>query len=198
MNLVITLIQLMSIASHLVLRLGQTSLYMIDGKKLFICVAIYLTRRYELGTVCLRLRQETGVAMYLARKYELGTMPLRLRLETGVAMYLARKYELGTVSLRLRLETGVAMYLARKYELHWRQCPYVSDWRRDSYFTWSSTEPRELSFAVCRTKTVPSFLGVSGVLSEVGMNACYVGLFVRVDVLQNFVFYAVRISPAAC
>ena len=90
------------------------------------------------------------------------------------------------------------MYLARKYELHWRKCPYVSDWRRDSYFTWSSTEPRELSFAVCRTKTVPSFLGVSGVLSEVGMNACYVGLFVRVDVLQNFVFYAVRISPAAC
>ena len=50
----------------------------------------------------------------------------------------------------------------------------------------------------CRTKAVPSFLGVSGVLSEVGMNACFVGLFVRVDVLQNFVFYAVRISPAAC
>ena len=30
------------------------------------------------------------------------------------------------------------------------------------------------------------------------MNACFVGLFVGVDVLQNFVFYAVRISPAAC
>ena len=29
------------------------------------------------------------------------------------------------------------------------------------------------------------------------MNACFVGLFVG-DVLQNFVFYAVRISPAAC
>ena len=50
----------------------------------------------------------------------------------------------------------------------------------------------------CRTKAVPSLLGVSGVLSEVGMNACFVGLFVGVDVLQNFVFYAVRISPAAC
>ena len=50
----------------------------------------------------------------------------------------------------------------------------------------------------CKTKAVPSFLGVSGVLSEVGMSTCSVGLFVRVYVLQNFVFYAVRISPAAC
>ena len=50
----------------------------------------------------------------------------------------------------------------------------------------------------CRTKAVPSLLGVSGVLSEVGMSTCSVGLFVRVYVLQNFVFYAVRISPAAC
>lgn len=32
MNHVITLIQLMSIASHLELTLGQTSLYMIEGK----------------------------------------------------------------------------------------------------------------------------------------------------------------------
>ena len=30
------------------------------------------------------------------------------------------------------------------------------------------------------------------------MSTCSVGLFVGVDVLQNFVFYAVRISPAAC
>ena len=30
------------------------------------------------------------------------------------------------------------------------------------------------------------------------MSTCSVGLFVRVYVLQNFVFYAVRISPAAC
>jgi len=109
--------------------------------------------------------------MYLTRKYELETVSLRLRLETGVAMYLARKYELGTVSLRLRLR------------------------RRDSYFTWSSTEPRELSLAVCRTKAVPSFLGVSGVLSEFGMNTCSVGLFVRVDVLQNFVFLCCENKP---
>ena len=50
----------------------------------------------------------------------------------------------------------------------------------------------------CRTKAVPSLLGVSGVLSEVGMSTCSVGLFVPVYVLHNFVFYAVRISPAAC
>ena len=74
---------------------------------------------------------------------------------------------------------------------------YVSDWRRDSYFTWSPAEPRE-SLAVCTTKAVPSSLGVLGVLSEVGMNTCSVRLFVRVEVLQNFVFYAVKISPAAC
>ena len=55
---------------------------------------------------------------------------------------------------------------------------------------------KALPFA--RQKAVPSFLGVSGVLSEVGMHTCFVGLFVGVDVLQNFVFYAVRISPAAC
>ena len=55
---------------------------------------------------------------------------------------------------------------------------------------------KALPFA--RQKAVPSFLGVSGVLSEVGMSTCSVGLFVRVYVLQNFVFYAVRISPAAC
>ena len=30
------------------------------------------------------------------------------------------------------------------------------------------------------------------------MNACSVRLFVGVDVLQNFVFYAVRINPAVC
>ena len=80
---------------------------------------------------------------------------------------------------------------------NWLHYFYVSDWRRDRYFTCSSTEPHE-SLAVCKTKAVPSFLGVSGVLSEVGMNACSVRLFVGVDVLQNFVFYAVRISPAAC
>lgn len=89
----------------------------------------------------------------------------------------------------------VAMCLAPKYEL--RTLFYVSDWRRDSYFTWSPAEPRE-SLAVCTTKAVPSSLGVLGVLSEVGMNTCSVRLFVRVEVLQNFVFYAVRISPAAC
>ena len=40
----------------------------------------------------------------------------------------------------------------------------------------------------CRTKAVPSFLGVSGVLSEVGMHTCSVGLFVRVDVLKTLFF----------
>ena len=30
------------------------------------------------------------------------------------------------------------------------------------------------------------------------MSTCSVGLFVRVYVLQNFVFYAVRINPAVC
>ena len=40
----------------------------------------------------------------------------------------------------------------------------------------------------CRTKAVPSLLGVSGVLSEVGMNACSVRLFVRVDVLKTLFF----------
>ena len=49
MNHVITLIQLMSIASHLELRLGQTSLYMIEGGKLFICVAMSLAPKYELN-----------------------------------------------------------------------------------------------------------------------------------------------------
>ena len=41
----------------------------------------------------------------------------------------------------------------------------------------------------CRTKAVPSLLGVSGVLSEVGMNACSVRLFVRVDVLKTLFFF---------
>ena len=33
---------------------------------------------------------------------------------------------------------------------------YVSNWRRDRHFTWSS-EPRE-GLAICRAKAVPSFL----------------------------------------
>ena len=65
MNPVITLIQLMSIASHLELTLGQTSLYMIEGKKLFICVAVYLAPKYELVTLFLRLQLETGQVFYV-------------------------------------------------------------------------------------------------------------------------------------
>ena len=38
----------------------------------------------------------------------------------------------------------------------WGHYFYVSSWRRDRLFTWSS-EPRE-GLATCRTKTVPSFL----------------------------------------
>ena len=38
----------------------------------------------------------------------------------------------------------------------WGHYIYVSSWRRDRHFTWSS-EPRE-GLATGRTKTVPSFL----------------------------------------
>ena len=38
----------------------------------------------------------------------------------------------------------------------WGHHFYISSWRRDRHFTWSS-EPRE-GLAACRTKTVPSFL----------------------------------------
>ena len=65
MNPVMTLIQLMSIASHLELTLGQTSLYMIEGKKLFICVAVYLASKYELVTLFLCLQLETGQVFYV-------------------------------------------------------------------------------------------------------------------------------------
>ena len=40
---------------------------------------------------------------------------------------------------------------------------YVSNWRRDRYFTWSS-EPRE-GLACCSAKGVPSFLGYFKTLS---------------------------------
>ena len=40
---------------------------------------------------------------------------------------------------------------------------YVSNWRRDRHFTWSS-EPRE-GLAVCRAKEVPSFLSYFKTLS---------------------------------
>ena len=40
---------------------------------------------------------------------------------------------------------------------------YVSYWRRDRHFTWSS-EPRE-SLAACSTKVVPSFLSYFKTLS---------------------------------
>ena len=65
MNPVITLIQLMSIASHLELRLGQTSLYMIEGKKLFVWVAMYVAPKYELVTLFLCLQLETGQVFYV-------------------------------------------------------------------------------------------------------------------------------------
>ena len=65
MNHVTTLIQLMSFASHLELTLGQTSLYMIEGKKFFICVAVYLAPKYELGTLFLRLQLETGQVFHV-------------------------------------------------------------------------------------------------------------------------------------
>ena len=65
MNHVITLIQLMSIASHLELTLGQTSLYMIEGKKLFVWVAMYLAPKYELVTLFLCLQLETGQVFYV-------------------------------------------------------------------------------------------------------------------------------------
>ena len=40
---------------------------------------------------------------------------------------------------------------------------YVSNWRRDRHFTWSS-EPRE-GLAICRAKGVPSFLSYFKTLS---------------------------------
>ena len=65
MNHVITLIQLMRIASHLELTLGQTSLCMIEGEKLFVWVAMYVAPKYELGTLFLRLWLETGQLFYM-------------------------------------------------------------------------------------------------------------------------------------
>ena len=65
MNHVITLIQLMSFASHLELTLGQTSLYMIEGKKLFVWVAMYVAPKHELVTLFLRLQLETGQVFYV-------------------------------------------------------------------------------------------------------------------------------------
>ena len=49
----------------------------------------------------------------------------------------------------------MSMYLARKYSLI-THVFYVSDWRRDSHFTWSS-EPRE-GLAACSANGVPSFI----------------------------------------
>ena len=46
---------------------------------------------------------------------------------------------------------------------NWKQYFYVSNWRRDSHFTWSS-EPRE-SLAACSARGVPSFLSYSKTLS---------------------------------
>ena len=46
-------------------RLGQTSLYMIEGKKLFICVVVYLASKYELVTLFLCLQLETGQVFYV-------------------------------------------------------------------------------------------------------------------------------------
>ena len=56
----------------------------------------------------------------------------------------------------------VSMYLARKYYI-WDTIFYVSNWRRDRHFTWSS-EPRE-GLACCSAKGVPSFLGYFKTLS---------------------------------
>ena len=117
MNPVITLIQLMSIASHLELRLGQTSLYMIEGKKLFCLSGNVFSTKVGIGD-------------------SIFTSP------TGD----------GTAILRGHRPN------------HAKALPF------------------------CRTKAVPSLLGVSGVLSEVGMNACSVRLFVRVDVLKTLFF----------
>ena len=39
---------------------------------------------------------------------------------------------------------------------NWEHCFYVSNWRRDRHFTWSS-EPLE-GLAACSKKEVPSFL----------------------------------------
>ena len=65
MSYVTTLIKLMSVGSHLELTLGQTSLYMIEGKKFFICVAVYLASKYELVTLFLCLQLETGQVFYV-------------------------------------------------------------------------------------------------------------------------------------
>ena len=47
------------------------------------------------------------------------------------------------------------MYLVRG--TNWGHYFYVSNWRRDRHFTWSS-EPREGLLAACSTKGVPTFL----------------------------------------
>ena len=49
----------------------------------------------------------------------------------------------------------VSMYLVRS--TNWGHYFYVSNWRRDRHFTWSS-EPREGLLAACSTKGVPTFL----------------------------------------
>ena len=54
------------------------------------------------------------------------------------------------------------MYLASKVLIE-DTIFYVSNWRRDRHFTWSS-EPRE-GLAVCRAKEVPSFLSYFKTLS---------------------------------
>ena len=54
------------------------------------------------------------------------------------------------------------MCLARN-GTNWGHYFYVSYWRRDRHFTWSS-EPRE-GLAICKAKEVPSFLSYFKTLS---------------------------------
>ena len=55
----------------------------------------------------------------------------------------------------------VSMYLERKYQRG--HCFYVSYWRRDRHFTWSSEPPNGL--AAHTAKGVPSFLSQFKTLS---------------------------------
>ena len=55
----------------------------------------------------------------------------------------------------------VSMYLTQS--TNWGHSFYVSYWRQDRHFTWSS-EPRE-GLAICRAKGVPSFLSYFKTLS---------------------------------
>ena len=75
----------------------------------------------------------------------------------------------GSISLKKKIKNNNLYFkrvtpITMKYSPWWPSVFYVSNWRRDRHFTWSS-EPRE-GLAVCTAKGVTSLLSYFKTLSN--------------------------------